>query len=37
LLVNDPTVTSRSVIKFTWTAPISNGGSSILDYTITYD
>lgn len=35
-LIDDIEVTSSSVIKFSWTAA-SNGGTTIIDYTILYD
>lgn len=36
-LTDDTTVTSRSVIRFTWAPAASDGGSTILSYTVTYD
>lgn len=36
-LVNDLTVTSDSVVRITWSDGVSNGGSSVLDYRISYD
>jgi hypothetical protein len=36
-LTNDPTTTSDTVIKFTWSDGASDGGSSIIDYTVMYD
>ena len=36
-LRNDPLTTSDTVIRFTWSAGISNGGTSVLDHTIYYD
>jgi len=36
-LADDTTVTSRSVIRFTWAPAASDGGSTILSYTVTYD
>lgn len=35
-LANDPTSTSSSKIKMTWTAPVFIGGSAVIDYRITY-
>jgi hypothetical protein len=37
LLTNDATVTSATSIKFTWSDPLEDGGSPILDYDIYYD
>lgn len=36
-LADNIAVTSRSVIEFTWSTGASNGGTTILDYTILYD
>jgi hypothetical protein len=36
-LADDITVTSRSVIKFTWVPAASDGGTTVIDYTVTYD
>jgi hypothetical protein len=36
-LQNDPSVTRNNVLRFTWQDGSSDGGSSILDYRITYD
>ena len=36
-LANEDTTTSATKIKFTWSDGASNGGSSIIDYTIYYD
>ena len=36
-LADDISVTSRSVIQFTWSPAASDGGTDIIDYTITYD
>ena len=35
-LANDPAVTNSGIIGITWSAPSSNGGSSIIDYQISY-
>jgi len=37
LLTNNAAVTNSSVIGFTWTAPVNNGGSQVLDYLIEWD
>ena len=36
-LADNTTVTSRSVIEFTWSPAASDGGTVVLDYTILYD
>ena len=36
-LVDEVTVTSRSVIQFSWTPAPSDGGTSVIDYTVLYD
>lgn len=36
-LVDNTSVTSRSVISFSWTPAASDGGTSVIDYTILYD
>jgi hypothetical protein len=36
-LANDPTVTTDTVIRFTWTPGVSDGGSSVIDYSVYYD
>ena len=36
-LTNDPTTTSDTVIRFTWSDGASNGGSSVIDYAVFYD
>lgn len=36
-VVNNVLITTNSVISFNWTNGLSNGGSSIIDYRITYD
>lgn len=36
-LINDLTVTTRSVIKIMWSSGYSNGGSSIIDYRVSFD
>jgi hypothetical protein len=36
-LTNDPLTTTDTVIRFTWSDGSSNGGSSIIDYTVYYD
>jgi hypothetical protein len=35
-VLNNPLITSATKIGLTWTAGVSNGGTSILDYTINY-
>ena len=35
--MNNPSVTSNSVIGFTWSDGASNGGTPVIDYKITYD
>jgi len=36
-LQNDLTVTTASVIKFTWSDGVQDGGTSIIDYRVSYD
>lgn len=36
-LVNNPAVTSDSVIEFSWTDGLSNGDREIIDWRVTYD
>jgi len=36
-LADNTVVTSKSVIGFTWSSGASDGGQSVIDYTITYD
>jgi hypothetical protein len=36
-LANDPLVTTDTVIRFTWSDGSSDGGSSVIDYTVYYD
>jgi hypothetical protein len=36
-LVNDPALTTASSIRFTWNQGTSNGGETVIDYTIYYD
>ncbi len=36
-LTRDNVNTSKTQAAFTWTTPISNGGSAIIDYTIMWD
>lgn len=36
-LTNDPTTTTDTVIRFTWTAPAYDGGSPLIDYTVYWD
>jgi hypothetical protein len=36
-LTNDPSTTTDSVIRFTWSDGSSDGGSSVIDYTVFYD
>lgn len=36
-LVDNPDVTSSSVISFSWNDPSNNGGQPILDYRVSYD
>jgi len=36
-LANNPSLTSNSIISFTWSDGASDGGTPILDYRITYD
>jgi hypothetical protein len=36
-LTNDEATTSETVIRFTWSNGSSNGGNTIIDYTVYYD
>jgi hypothetical protein len=36
-LLNNPTITSDTTIRFTWSAGASDGGSPVLDYNVWYD
>ena len=36
-LLNNPLVTTKSVIGFTWDEGVNNGGESVIDYKIQYD
>jgi hypothetical protein len=36
-LLNDPSITTNSIIGFTWSDPANDGGTSIIDYRISYD
>jgi hypothetical protein len=36
-LADDTAVTSASVIGLTWTEGVTDGGTSIIDYAISYD
>lgn len=36
-LTNDAMTTSDTVIRITWMAGSSDGGSTVLDYTVYYD
>jgi hypothetical protein len=36
-LANDPLTTTDTVIRLTWVDGASNGGKSIIDYTVIYD
>lgn len=35
--INDPAITDKSEIGFSWSDGASNGGTSVIDYRITYD
>ncbi len=35
--MNDASISSAYLIRFTWTEGISNGGSKVIDYNIYYD
>jgi hypothetical protein len=35
--INNPAVTTKSVIGFSWSDGSSNGGTAVIDYRITYD
>jgi hypothetical protein len=37
LVRDDPSVTSATVAGLLWTDGVSNGGKSVIDYTISYD
>ena len=36
-LQNNPSITSRTVIGFSWQNGVDDGGSPVIDYRITYD
>ena len=36
-LTRDDVNTSQTQVAFTWSAPASNGGSAVIDYTIEWD
>ena len=36
-LANDPTTTTDKVIRFTWADGATDGGSPVIDYTVSYD
>lgn len=36
-LKNDPSVTNRYKIKFSWEPGFSDGGTPVLDYRVSYD
>jgi hypothetical protein len=36
-LTNDPSVTTESVIRFTWSEGLSNGGTPVIDYDVYYN
>jgi hypothetical protein len=36
-LTNDPTTTSDTTIRFTWSPSSNNGGSAVIDYAVYYD
>ena len=36
-LARDDVNTSQTQVAFTWSAPASNGGSAVIDYTIMWD
>ena len=36
-LSNDPSVTSDTRIRFTWTQGLSNGAATVIDYNVYYD
>lgn len=36
-LADDPTTTSDVQIRFTWSDGASDGGTSVIDYTVYYD
>jgi hypothetical protein len=36
-LTNDPSTTTDTVIRFTWSDGASDGGSPVIDYTVYYD
>ena len=36
-LVNDPTTTTDTLIRFSWSDGVNNGGTPIIDYTVYYD
>ena len=36
-IIRDEVNTSKTQVAFTWTSPVSTGGSSVIDYTIMWD
>jgi hypothetical protein len=36
-LLNDPLITSDSVVRFTWSDGASDGYESVIDYRVSYD
>ncbi len=36
-LLNDPLITTKSVIGFTWSDGSSNGGTNVIDYRVSWD
>lgn len=36
-LTNDPLTTIDTTIRFTWADGVSDGGTSVIDYTVYYD
>lgn len=36
-LLNDPLITTKSVIGFTWSGGSSDGGTNVIDYRVSWD